>query len=185
MTGVSETADRYRTIAEGFTTRVAAVAPTQWSAPTACPDWSVRDLVAHVVGTQRGVLARLDALEPIEVDPSGDLLAQWLKASGAISTALDDRARSSKVVGGMFGEQSFETLVGRLVCTDVLVHTWDLARATGQDEMLDSDAVSASQGFLSSIDDAIRAPGGFAAKITSPPGVDDQTRFLHFCGRAV
>ena len=35
---------------------------------------------------------------------------------------------------GMFGEQTFESLVGRLVCSDTLIHTWDLARATGQVE---------------------------------------------------
>ncbi len=72
-----------------------------------------------------------------------------------------------------------------MVCTDLLVHTWDLARATGQDERLDADAVSSAGGFLASIDDAIRVPGGFAPKITPSPQADDQTRFLNFAGRAV
>ena len=73
----------------------------------------------------------------------------------------------------------------RMVCTDVLVHTWDLARATGQDETLDPEALSVAAEFLASLDDAIRAPGGFGEKITPSAGADDQTRFLNFCGRVV
>jgi uncharacterized protein (TIGR03086 family) len=185
MSAVPEVADRYKTVTAGFTWRVANVAPEQWSTVTPCPDWTVRDLVVHVIGTQRAVITRLDEIEPVKVDPKGDLEAQWREASRAIAQALGDEARASTIVGGMFGEQSFESLVGRLVCTDVLVHTWDLSRATGQDETLDAGAVASSNAFLASIDDAIRAPGGFAPKITPPADADPQTAFLNFCGRAV
>lgn len=185
VSSVSETATRYETIAAEFTARLANVTNDLWSALTPCSDWTVRDLVAHVIGTQRGVLARLDATGPVAVDPSGDLPGQWREASGAIADAVNDTTRASTVMGGMFGEQSFASLVGRLVCTDLLVHTWDLARATGQDERLDADAVASSAQLLASMDDAIRVPGGFAAKIAPSPGADDQTRFLNFCGRAV
>jgi uncharacterized protein (TIGR03086 family) len=185
VTDVSEAGERYATVADGFTARVLGVAPRQWSAPTPCRDWKVRDLVAHVIGTHRAVLARLGEAEPVETDPNRDLPEQWKIATFEVTTALGDKDRASKVIGGMFGEQSFETLVGRLVCTDLLVHTWGLARATGQDEKLDSGAIAASRGFLVTIDDAIRAPGGYSAKIEPSPEADDQTRFLNFCGRAV
>ncbi len=185
VTDVSESGERYGTIADGFTARVLGVAPGQWAARTPCSEWTVTDLVAHVIRTHQAVLARLDDREPGDVDPDGDLPAQWGAARLDLATAVGDQKRASKIVGGMFGEQSFESLVGRLVCTDLLVHSWDLARATGQDEYLDPAAISASQDFLASIDDAIRAPGGFSAKIDPAPGADDQTRFLNFCGRVV
>jgi uncharacterized protein (TIGR03086 family) len=187
MPGVSDVSDRYETVAAGFTARLVAITPDEWSGPTPCPDWTVQALVAHVIGTQRAVLTRLDESTPapVDADGDGDLVAQWQEAWRAVSDALRDDARASTIVGGMFGEQSFTSLVGRLVCTDLLVHTWDLARATAQDERLDVAAVSSSEAFLASIDDAIRAPGGFAEKITPTPDADDQTRFLNFCGRAV
>ncbi len=144
----------------------------------------MRDLIAHVVGVQRGVVARLDDTESVAVDPDGDLRAQWREASAAVGEALGDDARASQVVGGMFGEQSFESLVGRMVCADLLVHSWDLARATGQDETLDPAAVSKAAEFLTPLDEAIRAPGGFAAQIEPAAGADDQTRLLNFCGRS-
>ena len=180
---MSETADRYGTVAAGFTSRVGGVASRQWSSPTPCPDWTVQDLIAHVVGVQRAVMARLDDAESVAVDPDGDLPAQWREASDAVGEALGDDARASKVVGGMFGEQSFESLVGRMVCADLLVHSWDLARATNQDETLDPAAVSKAAAFLAPLDEAMRAPGGFAARIEPSTEADDQTRLLNFCGR--
>jgi uncharacterized protein (TIGR03086 family) len=88
-------------------------------------------------------------------------------------------------VSGMFGEQSFESLVSRLLCADTLIHTWDLARATGQNEDLDPVAVQQAMEFLTPIDDAIRRPGGFGPKIEPPAGADPQTSLLNFVGRAV
>jgi uncharacterized protein (TIGR03086 family) len=142
-------------------------------------------VVAHVIRTNRQVRCAVDGSEPAVVDAEGDLTAQWREARDAVAAALADPELSATTVSGMFGEQPFESLVGRLLCADTLVHTWDLARATGQDEHLDPGAVSRAEEFLSPIDEAIRRPGGFAAKITPPEGADGQTSFLNFCGRAV
>lgn len=179
-----EVADRYHRIADGFSRRLAGVRADQWSAATPCTDWSVHDLVVHVVGTQRRVLGSVEGGDPMEVDGNGDLAAQWEAASQAIIDALSDPERAATTVSGMFGDQPFESLVGRMVCADTLLHTWDLARATGQDEELDADAVSTCRAFLAPVDDAIRRPGGFAAKIPSPAGADEQRQLLNFCGRA-
>jgi len=181
---VSETSDRYARVADGFSARLQGVAPGAWSDPTPCPDWTVRVLAAHVVGTQRRVLATLHGTEADDVDVDGDLAAQWRAASAAVRQALDDESLASKTMSGMFGEQTFESLVGRLVCADTLIHTWDLARATGQDEQLDPDAVSKARAFLAPLDEAIRRPGGFGPKIDTPSDADEQTALLHFCGRA-
>jgi len=121
---------------------------------------------------------------PRYVESDGDLAAQWSEASASVASALDDPALSSKEISGMFADQPFESLVGRLLCADTLFHTWDLARATGQDEHLDPEAVKKALDFLEPIDDAIRRPGGFAAKIDPPGDATTQTRFLNFGGRA-
>ncbi len=182
---MSEVSERYRSIANGFTTRLEAVPDERWSASSPCPDWTARDVAAHVIGTHRRVLATLDGTEPAEVDLGGDLPRQWRAASDEILEALSDETRASTLVSGMFSEQPFEALVGRLVCADTLIHTWDLARATGQDERLDPVAVAKAMEFLGPIDDAIRRPGGFGPKIVPAPGADEQTTLLNFSGRAV
>ena len=66
---------------------------------------------------------------------------------------------------------------------DVLIHTWDLARATGQDETLDPDEVSgALQGMLP-FDAVLRASGHYGPKVEVPARADDQTKLIAFTGR--
>lgn len=180
---MTEVSERYGRVATGFATRLDAVAPEQWGSSTPCPDWNVATLVGHVVGTHRAVYATLGQ-PAVAVDPDGDLIQQFADARTNIESALADPGRASQTVGGMFGEQPFESLVSRLLCADTLFHTWDLARATGQDESLDPEAVPKASEFLAPLDEAIRRPGGFAAKIEPAPGADEQTRLLNFGGRA-
>jgi uncharacterized protein (TIGR03086 family) len=182
---VSEVSDRYKRVSEGFGARLRWVTPDQWAAPTPCTEWEIRDLVTHVIATHWRILANLDASAPHQVDPASDLSTQWSEASAAVKAALADPDRASQTVAGTFGEQSFESLVGRLLCADTLVHTWDLARAAGQEEQLDPDAVVKAMEFLAPLDAAIRRPGGFAPKIDPPADADTQTRLLNFGGRAV
>jgi len=179
------TDERYRSVADAFSTRLAGVDENQWSLPTPCADWTVSDLAAHVITTHRRVLCAVDGGEPAVVDAEADLAVEWRQASQAIADAVADEAKANTTVGGMFGEQPFESLVARLLCSDTLIHTWDLARATGQDERLDPAAVARCEEFLAPIDEAIRRPGGFAPKIEPPAGADEQTRLLNFAGRAV
>ena len=76
--------------------------------------------------------------------------------------------RSATTVGGMFGEQPFESLVGRRLCSDTLIHTWDLAWATGQDESLDEDAATKALEFLTSSTGPFGDPGASPQR-SSPP----------------
>lgn len=48
---MSEVSERYEAIAEGFSSRLAGAGPEGWLTPTPCADWSVTDLVAHVIMT--------------------------------------------------------------------------------------------------------------------------------------
>ncbi len=181
---MAEVQSRYGRVADGFGRRLAGVRDDQWGAPTPCDDWDVRTLVTHVISTHGRVAAAVTESEPAEVDPEGDLAARWSEASASIAESLDDPELSSQAISGMFGDQPFESLVGRLLCADTLFHTWDLARATGQDERLDAEAVVKAMEFLEPLDDAIRRPGGFAPKIASPADANGQTRLLNFGGRA-
>jgi uncharacterized protein (TIGR03086 family) len=180
---MTEVSDRYETVADGFAGRVDGAAD-RWDAPSPCPDWSARDVVAHVVNTHRRLIANAEGTEAAPADRSGDLVVQWRDARAAVADALRDETRAAAVVSGPFGDQALESLVGRLLCADTLIHTWDLARATGQDETLDAGAVAKATEYLEPLDEGIRRPGGFAPKIDPAPGADAQTRLLNFCGRS-
>ena len=180
---MTEVSDRYEAIADGFQARLLGVSPESWSSASPCYDWTARDVAVHVITTHRRVRAALGDVSFEDVDPDADLTDGWNSATEAIRSALIDETLASKTVGGMFGEQPFASLVGRLLCADTLVHTWDLARATGQDDRLDQAAAEQALEFLTPMDEAIRRPGGFAPKLDPPPGADAQTRLLAFTGR--
>ena len=109
--------------------------------------------------------------------------AAWNDARDTFLGALPTADLTTSLPGPM-GPMPAEQIIGRLVSTDVLVHTWDLARAVGGDESLDADAVAAAYSGLKPMDAMIRMPGVFGPKVDAS-GADLQTEFLGFLGRTV
>ena len=67
--------------------------------------------------------------------------------------------------------------------TDVLIHTWDLARAVGLDVVLDEDLCEVALAGAQAKEAALRESGMFAASVTVPVAADVQSRLLGFLGR--
>jgi uncharacterized protein (TIGR03086 family) len=181
---MAEDANRYARVSSGFTERLQGVGPDQWTLPTPCEEWTVLDLVAHVIDTQRRVLGMLGG-SVTPADPDCDLLAGWSEASAALLDAVRDPVRADTEVQAFSGPLRFGELVGGLACSDTVVHTWDLARATGQLETLDAGAIEHCAGVIAGFGEAMRRPGGFGPPLDCPADVDAQSKFLHFVGRAV
>jgi uncharacterized protein (TIGR03086 family) len=181
---MSEDADRYARVSRGFTERLQGVGPDQWTLPTPCDEWTVQDLVAHVINTQLRVRGMLGG-SVTTADPDEDLLAQWSEASTALLHAVSDPAQADFEVQAFTGLTRFSELVGGLACSDTVIHTWDLARATGQPETLDAGAVEHCAGVIAGFGEAMRRPGGFGPPLDCPADADAQSTFLHFAGRSV
>lgn len=179
---MNDALDAYTRISEGFDRRLRAVGEDQWTNATPCTDWDVRALVSHLVGTHHLVLGTLGKTYPTPGD-GDDLVEPWTTARHDLMAALADPETASRVVQAPFGEMPFSVLAGGIMCGDTLFHTWDLARATGQDEDLGDDLCERQLGLLQPLDGAIRAPGFFGDKIAAPEGADVQTQLLCFGGR--
>ena len=180
---MSVAAQRYARAAAGFTTVLQGVQPGSWTATSPCEEWTAHDVAQHLIDTHRRILTRLSGGDPTPPDSSEDLGAAWSVESAAVQTALADAERAGTLVQGMGGEQRFDDLVGTLLVADTVLHTWDVARATGQDETLDPELVAATHAFLGPNDAMLRRPGGFGPKTEPPPGADAQTALLCFAGR--
>jgi uncharacterized protein (TIGR03086 family) len=179
---MSEVLDRYRTLADDFSARVNTVPAASWSNQSPCEGWTARDVVAHVIGVHRHFLSILDGT-PEPSGDSGDVVAAWVAVRSEVETALADPDRAGRVVETPFGAMPFEVFVGRVLSVDLLVHTWDLSRATGLDERINADAVSDAYEGLKPMDAMLRGPGRFKDKVMPPAGSDLQTEFLCFLGR--
>jgi uncharacterized protein (TIGR03086 family) len=179
---MSEIADRYRRLSGEFTETVAGVPDDKWDAPTPCEDWDARQLVQHVVDSHKTFLGFIG--EEIDPPPVADgPMAAWTVARDAVQGALDDPATASKSFTGMFGETTFENSVDRFLSFDQVIHRWDLARATLQDENILDEDVERLTAQLPSFGDAMRGPSAFGPEVEAPAGADAQDRLLAFLGR--
>jgi len=172
--------------------RIDAVKDDQWDDPTPCSEWTVRDLVGHVIGGGRLLTSELTGQPTPAFDPamkpgvlaSGDAKATVQQVVAGFHAALDTHGALERTVNMPFGAVPAPMAI-TIIAYDVLVHTWDLSRAIGFDEKLPADAVQEAYDGLLPLDGMLRAPGVFGAAIDVPPDADLQTRFLAFAGRRI
>ena len=127
---------------------VDAVQPDQWTAPTPCADWNIRQLLNHVANGNvvfAGVADRTRPSGPVSpeeraVDRLGDDPAAGFRATGERmhDAFLTPGFLEGTVETPMLGEQPGTTVVHMRV-NELLVHGWDLARAVGRPPDLPED----------------------------------------------
>lgn len=180
----NEVVERTTRLVRSFDERVHAAAADSWSNPAPCEGWTARDVVTHVGNNLFGIAAGLTGSEPRQIAVDDDVVSAWDDARERFLGALPSADLNANL-DGPFGPMPAEQLISQLIATDVLVHTWDLARAVGGDEQLDVAAVSGAYAGLKPMDEMIRRPGVFGPKIDPPADADEQTEFLCFLGRRV
>ena len=131
--------ERYERISGHFTDRVRAVPAGRWDDPSPCEGWTARDVVGHLTEWIPGFLGAQGVAFPAVPSVADDPAAAWEAVQAAVSRALADPALAVKPVETPFSTQTLAETVDMIVTGDVFTHTWDLARATGQDETLDPD----------------------------------------------
>ncbi|MBA2699512.1 MAG: TIGR03086 family protein, partial [Nocardioidaceae bacterium] len=118
---------------------IAAVRREQWPQRTACTDWTVRDLVNHLVGGDRLFASVLsDEAPPVgnfqrpqNNDQLGDSpVTAYRGAAGALLAAFRQPGVLEKIITVPAGTMPGRVAV-HLRLTETLVHGWDLARANG------------------------------------------------------
>lgn len=175
---------------DGLARRWSEVRPDQWDQPTPCADWDVRALLNHVVGELLWMPLLLAGQTIAEVGDrfDGDVMGAGPKEVASTAAAAALRAAAEPGVLERTVHLSFGDVPGveylNQVTSDVVIHTWDLARAVGGDEHLDEELVGEVAGFLLPQVDGWRAAGAFGPAIDVPPGADAQSRLLAHTGRA-
>ena len=176
-------ARRHRLIAEDFT-RV--VRRTQdWSAPAPVPDWAARDVVVHLVEWLPAfVSVGCDVRLPDVPSASEHPAAAWAAHRQAVQDVLDDpETAGTPFTNPHVGSMALGEAVDRFYTSDVFLHTWDLARATRQDDALDPELCSVMLAGMEPIEELIRASGQYGPAVPVPADADVQTRLLGFIGR--
>jgi uncharacterized protein (TIGR03086 family) len=184
--------DSYRRAQDGFDAVLAAVPAGRWDAPSACTEWTVRDVAGHVIWGQHQMRAWATGEEytrttgapgaPHPGEMAGENpLTTWRAAREACVVTLTAEAlgRSASIIG--LGEVPLAGLVTLLI-TDHLAHTWDIGHALGMDVHLDPALVRIA--FEWARANVVRRPGFFGPELTPPAEAGDQIRMLAYLGRA-
>jgi uncharacterized protein (TIGR03086 family) len=186
MTDRSPAAE-HRRIAAVFTARVEGTPPSAWDNRSPVEDWTARDVVRHLVEwfasfLESGAGIKLPAGPSVDDDPVG----AWATHRDAVQALLDDPATADQVLSNPnTGDVPLDRAIDQFYTSDVFMHTWDLSRATGQDETLDPVKCAELLEGMAEHEEAMRASGQYGARVDVPDDADVQTRMLGFIGRKV
>lgn len=176
-------AARFRRLSAAFAAKLREVPPDGWDAPTPCAGWNVRDLVAHLVAMAEVHLTRVGRHPRPGPDVADDPLGAFLDIHDQVQADLDDPVRAAATFDGRFGRWTFTEAIDRAVSLDLVVHGWDLARATGQDERIDPADIAHVWAVVDLVgEEALRF--GFGPAVEPPPDADEQARLLAHLGRS-
>lgn len=174
----------------GFARRLDPLPPGALGGPSTCGEWTVAELIGHVVGGNRmaaALIAGASAEEAMasltgaagEVDPSSAFAA-----SAAVQAAAFATADLDAVVHHPAMDMPVAQLLGFRI-TDLCVHAWDLARSTGGDEALERPVLEAVWAAIEPMVPMMGAAGVFGSGASGRlgPDADIQLRVLDACGR--
>lgn len=128
---------------------IASIGPEQWASPTPCPGWDAAAVASHLI-TGNLAFARIMRGEPppqgAAAPAAADLLAAYREAAAELAAAFGEPGALERVVTVPVG-----TVPGiaalHLRITEILVHGWDLARATSQAASFPADIAEQELAF--------------------------------------
>jgi len=172
---------------DGFEAVLAAVPQDRWLSPSPCEGWAAVDVAGHVTAGLLVVELRAAGRPLPQDDPDwrevagADPVASWRAARAQVMAALTSEALD-RTVSLAFGPATMrEWLEGYPL--EVLVHTWDLARATGQVVDLDADLVRSALETAAWMAPRGREVGKVGSEVGVADGAGDQARLLALFGR--
>ena len=181
---MDEIAERYERITGQFTDRVRGVSADAWDNPSPCEGWTARDVVGHLTAWIPDFFGAQGVEFPPVPSVDEDPVAAWETVRRTVADALADPTMAAEPVQTPFSTQSLAETVDLIVIGDVFTHTWDLARATGQDDTLDAEQLHRMIAGIGAVpEEILRSDGMFGPPIEVPDDADDQTRLLAYFGR--
>lgn len=180
---MTATATQYDDLRGPLTDVITSVPAGAWGNPSPCEGWAARDVVRHLVETQRDFLIGQDVdLGPapnVDADPA----AAWRAHAERVSEVLADGTVAAKEYDGYFGRTTVGATVEQFYLFDMVVHRWDVAAATGLDAGLTDEELDRVERGADSFGDALYMDGVCKPGVEPPVDADRRTRVLARLGR--
>lgn len=160
--------------------------------PTPCPDLAVRNLLGHLTGLAVAFrdAARKDLGPTTDTSPEAsvpDVGPGWREELAKVLGELADAWREPDAWTGMTRAGGIDlpgAVAGAVVADELVIHGWDLARATGQEYTPDPAALRAAYGLLAAAaDESDRDQGMFGPVVAVPADAPLLERAVGLSGR--
>lgn len=152
-------------------------------AATPCDGWVVRDLLEHMNGGARAFAAAFEGRAVRDRDLGDDPVAVVREALGEFDASIRAPGALERMVESPFGPMPGEVFA-RLAALDLLMHTWDVGRATGQDVDVPETVVESVETFArEAITDELRRPGVFGDEVAASSTTSPLDALAAFTGR--
>jgi uncharacterized protein (TIGR03086 family) len=178
--------ERHLAVCQRFGESVRA-ANGKWDCRSPCEAWDARGVLEHVIGFHDVLLLRPLGLKPDR--PRDDPQIRWELTYGQLEKAFEpERRLFERVVdipelqGNPATRLDARAMMPNLT-RDVLVHTWDLARAVGADDRLDRWWCEHFYAALPSNPGVLSVSGMFDAPVAVVDQTDVQSKLLARLGR--
>ncbi|WP_110240748.1 TIGR03086 family metal-binding protein [Nocardioides gilvus] len=175
--------ERHRVYAAQFAALVDHV--SDWEAPSPVVGWTAHSVIDHLTtwfpafvhaGSPYGWTRRTSATD-------APALA-WAEQSNAVQLILGDPAQAdSSFHHPQLPSCTLGEAVDRFYTPDVFMHSWDLARATGQEFELDPGFAEELLRGMESMEEVMRSSGQYGPRVPVPDSAPVQDRLLGFIGR--
>jgi uncharacterized protein (TIGR03086 family) len=178
------------TAAADAASRVAGnVRPDQFGEPTPCTDWDVRTLLNHLIlwtsySLERRAHGESVAPELMERDFAADpdfAAAYRAQLDRALAAWADPAVWDREL--NVMGSPTPASDVAALIVAEMVLHSWDLAVATGQSYEVPDATASAALAAVEANAELFRQYKGFAEPVTVPEGAPVLDRTLALSGR--
>lgn len=180
---MSDNSRRYLTSLFGLDAVVRRV-DGNWDAASPCEGWSAADVVGHNIAMNDMIAGFTDGIDATGADDMvpDDPAAEWRASFTALLDALDSEGALQAVAVTPWGELPVDKFLG-FVWVDPLLHSWDLAMATGQDPALDADLVAAASTRLERAGESLVGPGRFKPATDIDDQMTPTQRLVSLSGR--
>ncbi|MDH3705320.1 MAG: TIGR03086 family metal-binding protein [Acidimicrobiia bacterium] len=158
-----------------------------WDNPSGCADWTAREVLGHVIWGITNLANRANGLDSPPQQPEADIAgndpeATWIAARDLVLGALDRPGVLQTVAPTPFGEMAVDDFLG-FYPVDPLLHSWDIAKASGVDPALPTELCELGYSGLQAMGDNLRFPGGLGPVIDIGDDADIEARVLAISGR--
>lgn len=160
-----------------------AQATQRWDALSPCRGWTAADVVRHVTGNVHMFVATVPGDLTIGAAEDEDLVRGWERAQAAAVRVVRGCKDPAHVRVPLGQREMTITFVMEASLRDIVIHTWDLARAAGGDEVLPAHLVTAATAALARLPQSIRERGLYDDVLEVPADATDQDRLLALAGR--